>query len=196
MTAIEIVSAGTSAASASTELAMRISSATEGALRSHVMKGEFSLLDLKHHALAMMESFLSGRRTAGIEDLASRITDSDALIIATPILNASYSPLLKMLVDVIGRDGLRGKPVVLAGTGGSDRHCLALDLSVRPLFNYMKCAVMDTSVFGCAPLPDGDEALNQRIHRAGEELASSVARGGHLTPGSGGLLDVRGRGGE
>ncbi len=176
MAKIEVVSAGTSAASASTELAMRISSATDSTLRSYAMSGEFSLLDLKSHALQLMQSFIDYSRTAAVQDLASRIAQADALIISTPILNAGYSPLLKLLVDVIGRDGLSGKPVVLAGTGGSDRHCLALDLSVRPLLSHMKCAVTDTSVFSRAPLQHRDEALHQRIHRAAEELATSIAQ--------------------
>lgn len=176
MVTVEIVSAGTSTASASTELAMRMSSATDTTLRLHAIEGEFRLLDLKSNALQMMESFLNRNRTAAVEDLVSRITQADALIISTPILNASYSPLLKLLVDIIGRDDLRGKPVVLAGTGGSDRHCLALDLAVRPLLTYMKCAVTSTSVFSRAPLQRLDEELHQRIHQAAEELAASIAR--------------------
>ena len=85
-----------------------------------------------------------------------------------------------MFFDVLERDGLAGTPVLLAATGGSARHSLALDHAMRPLFAYFNAATVPTAVYaasedwgGVAGVADG--RLVARIDRAGRELATAVA---------------------
>ena len=85
-----------------------------------------------------------------------------------------------MFFDVLERDGLAGTPVLIAATGGSARHSLALEHAMRPLFAYFNAAVVPTAVYaasedwgGVAGVADG--RLVARIDRAGRELAPAVA---------------------
>ncbi len=69
------------------------------------------------------------------------------------------------------RQGRRDRlPVLLAATGGTARHSLAIDHALRPVFAYLRAAVVPTGVF--AATDDwGSEAdsaaLDARIRRAG-----------------------------
>ena len=65
----------------------------------------------------------------------------------TPIFSASYSGLFKLFFDVIERDGFSGKPVLIAATGGTARHSLALEHAMRPLFAYLNAATVPTAVY-------------------------------------------------
>ena len=75
---------------------------------------------------------------------------------------------------MLERDALDGMPVVVAATGGSARHSLALDHAMRPLFAYLRAAVLPTGVF--AATDDwGRPGLAERITRAANQLADLVA---------------------
>jgi len=78
------------------------------------------------------------------------------------------------LSDRVGR-----KPVLLAATGGTARHSLALEHAMRPLFAYLGAATVPTAVFAAAedwgtgggPL---DTGLVDRIARAARELGAAI----------------------
>jgi FMN reductase len=72
------------------------------------------------------------------------------VIAVTPIFSASYSGLFKTFFDVLERGALAGKPVLIAATGGSERHSLALEHAVRPLFAYLRAVVVPTAVYAAS----------------------------------------------
>jgi FMN reductase len=85
-----------------------------------------------------------------------------------------------MFFDVIERDGLAGMPVLIAATGGTARHSLALDHALRPLFAYLNAAVVPTAVYAATEdwgsggvAADGN--LVRRIDRATRELSIAIA---------------------
>ena len=96
----------------------------------------------------------------------------------TPIFSASYSGLFKTFFDVLDKDALTGKPVLLAATAGTARHSLALDHALRPLFAYLRAVAVPTGVFAASEDWAGgggvDSALADRIERAAGELADLV----------------------
>ena len=95
----------------------------------------------------------------------------------SPIFNASYSGLFKTFFDVLDADVLAGKPVLIAATGGTARHSLALEHALRPLFAYLRSIVVPTAVFAAAEDwgTGGDgRALRDRVDRAAGELAELV----------------------
>ncbi|MFQ2466534.1 NAD(P)H-dependent oxidoreductase [Aeromonas caviae] len=57
-------------------------------------------------------------------------------MVATPVFRGSYTGLFKRFFDLIGQDTLTDKPVLLAATGGSQRHALVIDHQIRPLFSF------------------------------------------------------------
>ena len=61
-----------------------------------------------------------------------QIESADALIVATPVYRGSYTGLFKHLFDLVDHEALIGTPVLLAATGGSDRHSLVIDHQFGP----------------------------------------------------------------
>ena len=75
------------------------------------------------------------------------VAAADGLIVVSPIFSASYSGLFKSFFDVLDPAALDGKPVLIAATGGTERHSLVLDHALRPLFSYLHAVVVPTGVF-------------------------------------------------
>nr|WP_280138670.1 NAD(P)H-dependent oxidoreductase [Blastococcus sp. DSM 46786] len=97
----------------------------------------------------------------------------------TPIISASYSGPFTTFIDVLERDALTGKPVLLGATAGTARHSLALEHAMRPLFAHLRATVVPTAVFAAPEdWAGGDTAtpgLTGRVRRAAVELADLVA---------------------
>ena len=113
------------------------------------------------------------------------VTVADLVIVATPIYKAAYSGLLKLFLDLLPQDALRGKTVLPLATGGSAAHLLALDYALRPVLSALGARHILDGVFatdaqlqpheasgGYVP----DAALLQRLDRALEGLADRPQR--------------------
>lgn len=61
----------------------------------------------------------------------------DGVVIATPVYKASYSGVLKALLDLLPQYALTGKTVLPLATGGTTAHVLAIDYALRPVLNSM-----------------------------------------------------------
>ncbi|MEV6589557.1 NADPH-dependent FMN reductase [Streptomyces acidicola] len=65
---------------------------------------------------------------------------ADGVVIATPVYKASYSGVLKALLDLLPQFALTGKTVLPLATGGTTAHVLAIDYALRPVLNSMGAA--------------------------------------------------------
>ncbi len=174
-----VVSAGLSQPSATRLLADRLSSATVDALLEREVEADVEIIELRQHAQDLTNNLLTGFPSPALQGTVAAVIGADGLIAVSPIFSASYSGLFKMFFDVLERDGLAGKPTLLAATGGTARHSLALDHAFRPLFAYMNAAIVSTSVFAAAEdwgAGDGgaENGLADRIVRAAAELAAAI----------------------
>jgi FMN reductase len=136
-------------------------------------------VELREVAHELTDHLLTGFAPAALRDVLDAVAAADGLIAVTPIFSASYSGLFKLFFDVLDRDVLAGKPALLAATGGTARHSLALDHALRPLFGFLHAAVVPTGVFAAADDWAGggaDAPLRARIRRAAGELADAMAR--------------------
>ncbi|WP_077309756.1 NADPH-dependent FMN reductase [Terribacillus halophilus] len=66
------------------------------------------------------------------------IENAKALIIASPVYKASYTGVLKALLDVLPQGIFTNKPVLPIMTGGSPAHLLAIDYALKPLIANLK----------------------------------------------------------
>ena len=100
---------------------------------------------------------------------------SDALIIASPVHKGSYSGLFKHLFDLLDPGMLAGKPVLLAATGGGDRHALVIEHQLRPLLGFFEAHSLATGVYASDREFVGgqlaDEAARARLSRAVNQFA-------------------------
>ena len=114
-----------------------------------------------------------GIPTPTLARVREQVSSADGLLAVTPVFNAGYSGLFKMFFDALDPDALTGMPVLIGATAGSARHQLVLDHAMRPLFAYLRAAVVPTAVFA-ATEDFGSHGLSDRIARAAAELASAV----------------------
>ena len=75
------------------------------------------------------------------------IESAGALIVSTPVYRGSYTGLFKHLFDLVHHEALIDTPVLLAATGGSDRHSLVIDHQLRPLFSFFQALTLPIGVF-------------------------------------------------
>lgn len=84
---------------------------------------------------------------AEVESVLRDIETADLLIVASPIYRGSYTGLFKHLFDFVHHESLIDVPVLLAATGGSDRHALAIDHQLRPLFSFFQAHTLPIGVY-------------------------------------------------
>ena len=183
---VAIVTAGLSRPSSTRLLADRLAAATEQVMTGRGLDVTVELVELRDHARDVTNAALTGFPSPGLRAAIDTVVRADGLIAVSPIFNASYSGLFKSFFDVIDEDSLRGTPVLIAATGGTERHSLALEHALRPLFSYLKPLVVPTAVFAASsdwgPGERNYDALATRIHQAAEELADQVSRTSAASP--------------
>lgn len=172
-----VISAGLSQPSSTRLLADRLSGAAARELQTLGHAVNIEVVELRDHAHAVVDAMLTGFPTGELARVMDTLAKADGIIAVTPLFTTTYSGLFKSFVDIIDKDALGGMPVLLGATGGTPRHSLALDYSVRPLFTYLHADVLATSVFAATDdwaSTDPVNPLPQRIDRAGRELAQRV----------------------
>lgn len=101
---------------------------------------------------------------AEVETELRAIEQADVLVAATPVYRGSYSGMFKHLFDLVDQYALANKPVILAATGGSERHALVLEHALRPLFGFFQAAVMPVGFYVTSGDIDGDTVLNAEVY--------------------------------
>lgn len=202
---IAVISAGITEPSSTRLLADRLTDATVAALvRGGGAEGEpvVEVVDVRDVAHDLTNNVLTGFASPALQAKLDAIVGADAVIAVTPTYSASYSGLFKMLVDVLPKESLRDKPVLLGATGGTARHSLAIDHALRPLFAYLGALVAPVAVFAASEDWGSVDAgrLGARIERAGDAFArllegTPAAKPGDpfedVTPFSAMLADLR-----
>ncbi|SDF67123.1 FMN reductase [Pseudomonas thivervalensis] len=84
---------------------------------------------------------------AAVQEDLHAIESADLLIAASPVYRASYTGLFKHLFDFVHHEALKNVPVLLAATGGSDRHALIIDHQLRPLFGFFQALSLPVGVY-------------------------------------------------
>jgi len=112
---------------------------------------------------------------ADVRDDIAAIEAADFLIVASPVYRASFTGLFKHLFDFVDHNALNDVPVLLAATGGSDRHALVIDHQLRPLFSFFQSHTLPIGVYGAeADFQNyrvSSPALQARIELAAERAA-------------------------
>jgi FMN reductase len=181
-----VVSAGLGQPSSTRLLADRLTAAVERHLRDAGVEPTVQVVELRDHAQDLTNHLLTGFPSPRLQAAIDALVGADGLIAVSPIFSASFSGLFKLFFDVVERDGLAAMPTLIAATGGTARHSLALEHALRPLFAYLNAATVATSVFAAAEDwgtagVAADGSLVERIDRAAGELATAMAMRGPRT---------------
>lgn len=176
---IVVVSGGLRSPSSTRLLADQLGEATRAALADAAPADDVAVrhVDLRDHAHAIADALLTGFPTGALKDALGDVVAADALVVVTPVFQASYGGLFKSFVDLVEAGSIRGVPVLLAATGGTERHSLVIEHALRPLFSYLGALTVPTGVYAATADfgGDGSAELARRIARAARELATMVA---------------------
>ena len=116
---------------------------------------------------------------AAVETQLQAIETADLLIVAAPVYRGSYPGLFKHLFDLVDINGLIDTPVLLAATGGSDRHALVIEHQLRPLFGFFQALTLPVGVYASerdfTQYQVTNELLQARIRLAAERAAPLFA---------------------
>nr|WP_255607502.1 NAD(P)H-dependent oxidoreductase [Ancylobacter sp. Lp-2] len=115
-----------------------------------------------------------------VEAALLAVEGADFLIAGSPVYKGSYSGLFKHFVDFLDYRGLIGLPVALLATGGSDRHALAIEHQLRPLFAFFQAQPLGTGIFfterdfadGVVAAGASEQRLDQLVSEAVHALAA------------------------
>ncbi|MCA1441415.1 FMN reductase [Ensifer sp. IC4062] len=105
--------------------------------------------------------------------IVNQAITADVLVVGSPTFKGSYTGLFKHCFDLFDPLSLRGKPVVLAATGGGERHSLIVEHQLRPLFGFFEALAMPTAIYASdRDFADGaliSEAIHARVGQAVDE---------------------------
>ena len=164
-----VVSAGLSVPSSTRLLADRLAAAV-----GRETDVRIEVVELRDLAVEIAHNFTNGFPGRKLAAALEAVTEADGLIAVTPVFTASYSGLFKSFFDVLDKEALVGKPVLIAATGGTARHSLVLEHALRPLFAYLRAVVVPTGVYAASE-DWGAEGLDDRVERAAGELAALMS---------------------
>lgn len=82
-----------------------------------------------------------------VERKLALVEQADILVVVTPVYRGSYTGLFKYFFDFIHQDALIDKPVLLAATGGSERHALVIEHQLRPLFSFFQARALPLGIY-------------------------------------------------
>ena len=119
-----------------------------------------------------------------IAQAVDAVAGASLVIVGTPIYKAAYSGVLKLFLDLLPPEALRGKTVLPLATGGSAAHLLALDYALKPVLSALGARHVLDGVFATDAqlqrhesgryVPDAE--LVARLDRALEPLALRMRR--------------------
>jgi FMN reductase len=139
---IVAVSAGLFRPSKTTLLARTISAAVAARVG-----GEEHLIEIGPLAADLGGTLSKDAASEQVQQALESVEHADILIAASPVFRGSFTGHFKHLFDLIAQDALRGVPVILAATGGGEKHCLVLEYGLRPLFGFFQAFAVPTSVY-------------------------------------------------
>ncbi|MFC7063492.1 NADPH-dependent FMN reductase [Halobacillus seohaensis] len=108
---------------------------------------ELTMIDLADYDV----QFSDGRNYMEYEGdtgyVTQTIMEADAIIIGTPIFQASIPATLKNIFDLLPVNAFRDKVVSMIVTAGSAKHYLIAEQQLKPILAYMKAQMVQSYVF-------------------------------------------------
>lgn len=136
------------------------------------------------------EDLLQGRfDSPAVLALVDELGRADGVIVGTPVYKASYSGVLKALLDLLPERVFADKVLLPFAVGGSPAHMLVLDYALRPVLAALKAQeilhgvyALDSQIIRQETRVVLEPVLTERLqHALGQfELALARRRSGRL----------------
>lgn len=117
------------------------------AIRKYDPEIETQLIDLAEHEVQFSDGRDFIEYGGDTRDVADALVQADAIIIGSPIFQASIPGSLKNVFDLLPVGAFQDKVVGIIMTAGSAKHDLVAEQQLRPILTYMKAQVVQSYVF-------------------------------------------------
>lgn len=173
MMEIVAVSTGLSEDSTTSRLADRMLRSAEDALATRGAEVTTTHINVRHLAKALVDLTVSGFPAPELEEAFAAVKRASAVITVAPVYKAAPAGIHTLFWQLVDDASLAGTPVLLGTTGGTPRHSLSAESTLRPMIAYLKGHALPTSVFAATDdWGSGEQAgLDRRITQAADELA-------------------------
>ncbi|MEY2622614.1 MAG: hypothetical protein RIT26_2434 [Pseudomonadota bacterium] len=106
------------------------------------------------------------------------VAQASVLVVATPVYKAAYSGILKVFLDVLPQNALKGKTVLPLATGGSPHHMLALDYALRPVLQSLGAKHILPGIYATdnqvVLLPEGSHQIEPEVAARLDEAVDTL----------------------
>jgi FMN reductase len=198
---LAVVSGGLGEPSLTARLATRLGDAAQAHLERHGLSVETDTVLLRPLAVPVAQAHVGPARDPRLESALESVLAAHAVVATVPTYKGAAAGLAHAFWELVEDGALHGVPALLGATGGTARHSLAIDTSLRPLFAQLGALTLPRGVFaatddwgGGPASADGTAALDRRIDAAGRALAEAVLRtralAGGLPAGAAGPADA------
>ncbi|GAA1354760.1 NADPH-dependent FMN reductase [Saccharothrix algeriensis] len=107
-----------------------------------------------------------------VAEAVGAVLRADGIVVASPVYRAAYSGLVKALLDLLPKRGLRGRVILPLATGGSQGFLVAMDYALNPLLtgkgadNVLRGEfVLDPDIVGDTIAPAAAAAIRAAVDR-------------------------------
>ncbi len=174
---ILVITAGLGSPSSTQLLGERLAQSTQRVLEQSVERVEIEHVELREIASDLVNLMATRVPSQRLVEVMDAVTHAAGVVAVTPVLNSSYSGLFKMFFDALDVGALKGRPVLMAATGGTARHSLVLENAMLPLFFYLKAVPNSVGVFAATEdWGSAESGLSQRIEDAGVAFAELIQK--------------------
>ncbi|WGF89108.1 FMN reductase [Marinivivus vitaminiproducens] len=138
--------------------------------------GEADRIELVDAAPVLFRALHRAQLDDAGREVIARVEEADLLVVGTPVHRASVTGALKHLFDLVHHQALRGRPVILAATGGTPLHGLMIEHQMRPLFGFFGALTLPTAVYALETDVEAGRIVNPAIHERIARAAAEAAR--------------------
>ncbi|GAA2104092.1 MULTISPECIES: CE1759 family FMN reductase [Brevibacterium] len=174
------VSAGMSEDSTTDRLAARMLAEAASVIEARGLRVRTTHVRLRELARHLADLTATGLPAPQVEEAFAAVRRASGVLTVAPVYKAAPVGILTLFWQLIDDASLASTPVLLGSTGGTPRHSLAAETTLRPLLAYLKGIVLPTAVFAATDDWGAGAAsgLRERITAAAEEFAALVVPAG------------------
>lgn len=119
----------------------------ESVFKEKYQEVEVTMLDLANYDIPFSDGRNYLEYTGDAAYVTRTLMEADAIILGTPIFQASIPATLKNVFDLLPEEALLGKVVSIVVTAGSSKHYLIPETQIKPIISYMKGQLTQSYVF-------------------------------------------------
>jgi FMN reductase len=148
---------------------------------------ETTLINLADYRIG----FAGGQPLEQMDDdtpaVVKTIAGADAVLFASPVYRASYTGVLKNLLDLLPIEALIGKPCAILAMGATQHHYLGVDWHLRDVLTWFGAVTLPSSVY-LASSDFSDGKLTDAAKVGLRDLATALVRFQAMLPKDGPAL--------